>query len=166
MRVATPTSEIEAKQVVEGLKHAGWKKIIKKNAKPSQTLLRVLERDYLEHNNDNEQQEQEQEKLPITRVALTPVTGRTHQLRVHCAAIGHPIVGDPTYGILGEASPNGGLKAMPSSSSTTKTTTELQMKIDQWTKNKKQVMCLHARKLSLPHPITGEDLNFDEPPKF
>lgn len=29
---------------------------------------------------------------------LTPKTGRTHQLRVHCAAIGHPIKGDPIYG--------------------------------------------------------------------
>ncbi|TDR93200.1 RluA family pseudouridine synthase [Enterovirga rhinocerotis] len=29
---------------------------------------------------------------------LTPVTGRTHQLRVHCAAMGWPILGDATYG--------------------------------------------------------------------
>lgn len=32
-----------------------------------------------------------------TRVALTPHTGRTHQLRVHMAALGHPILGDPLY---------------------------------------------------------------------
>ncbi len=32
-----------------------------------------------------------------TRVALKPVTGRAHQLRVHLLAIGHPIVGDPLY---------------------------------------------------------------------
>ncbi len=33
-----------------------------------------------------------------TRLALEPVTGRSHQLRVHLQAIGHPIVGDPLYG--------------------------------------------------------------------
>ena len=32
-----------------------------------------------------------------TRIELTPVTGRTHQLRVHLQALGHPIVGDPLY---------------------------------------------------------------------
>jgi tRNA pseudouridine32 synthase/23S rRNA pseudouridine746 synthase len=34
---------------------------------------------------------------PRTRLALEPLTGRSHQLRVHCLAIGHPILGDPLY---------------------------------------------------------------------
>ena len=33
-----------------------------------------------------------------TKLLLRPVTGRTHQLRVHCAHLGHPILGDPQYG--------------------------------------------------------------------
>jgi tRNA pseudouridine32 synthase / 23S rRNA pseudouridine746 synthase len=37
-------------------------------------------------------------KMKLTWLALTPVTGRTHQLRVHCAASGWPIVGDNIYG--------------------------------------------------------------------
>lgn len=50
--------------------------------KPSRTRWRVLEHD---------QQRQR------TRLELVPVTGRTHQLRVHLQAIGHPIVGDTLY---------------------------------------------------------------------
>jgi tRNA pseudouridine32 synthase/23S rRNA pseudouridine746 synthase len=38
-----------------------------------------------------------------TRLRLTPLTGRSHQLRVHLAAIGHPILGDPLYGDPGSA---------------------------------------------------------------
>jgi tRNA pseudouridine32 synthase/23S rRNA pseudouridine746 synthase len=34
----------------------------------------------------------------LTWLALEPLTGRTHQLRVHCAAMGWPIVGDAIYG--------------------------------------------------------------------
>lgn len=34
---------------------------------------------------------------PVTRVLLAPVTGRSHQLRVHLAALGHPILGDALY---------------------------------------------------------------------
>ena len=37
-----------------------------------------------------------------TRVALVPLTGRSHQLRVHMQSLGHPIVGDPIYGIRDE----------------------------------------------------------------
>lgn len=36
--------------------------------------------------------------MPLTLLSLHPLTGRTHQLRVHCAAAGHPILGDYLYG--------------------------------------------------------------------
>ena len=38
------------------------------------------------------------EGVSLTWLALEPVTGRTHQLRVHCASSGWPIVGDNIYG--------------------------------------------------------------------
>ncbi len=45
-----------------------------------------------------------QERLESrTLVKLEPVTGRTNQLRIHCAHVGHPIVGDRLYGQGGEA---------------------------------------------------------------
>jgi tRNA pseudouridine32 synthase/23S rRNA pseudouridine746 synthase len=37
------------------------------------------------------------EQAATTRLALQPLTGRTHQLRVHLAAIGYPILGDALY---------------------------------------------------------------------
>ncbi len=53
--------------------------------KPSLTLFRVVSRD---------------QSTNRTRVELQPVTGRSHQLRVHLEAIGHPIVGDRLYAPL------------------------------------------------------------------
>ncbi len=50
--------------------------------KPSQTEYRVLSYDPEHH---------------CSRLELTPLTGRTHQLRVHLQAIGHTILGDPLY---------------------------------------------------------------------
>jgi len=49
----------------------------------------------------------------ITRLALTPITGRTHQLRVHMTALGHPILGDVFYAEGGalEAAPRLNLHA-------------------------------------------------------
>lgn len=43
--------------------------------------------------------------LSASRVELEPVTGRTHQLRVHMAAIGHPVLGDELYGGNAGSSP-------------------------------------------------------------
>lgn len=58
--------------------------------KPSTTRWRVLARDTA---------------LARTRLCLEPLTGRTHQLRVHLAAIGHAIVGDALYGAPGDDAP-------------------------------------------------------------
>ncbi len=40
----------------------------------------------------------EGEPMPISVVAVRPRTGRTHQIRVHLASVGHPCLGDPLYG--------------------------------------------------------------------
>lgn len=158
MRVATPESERQAQIVVKDLNHAGWKKIVKKKAKPSKTLFHVLRREYVHFDNH---------QLPVTRLQLTPITGRTHQLRVHCAAIGYPILGDPAYGIMGEASPNGGFDEesmnmlMPIRASL-----QLQLDLDQYVKRVDKNMCLHARKLSLRHPIDENDVIFEFAPDF
>lgn len=164
MRVATPESERQAKIVVKDLNHAGWKKIVKKNAKPSQTLFRVLSREFVGIEAGAEGQNQ---KLPVTRLKLIPETGRTHQLRVHCAAIGYPILGDPAYGVMGEASPNGGFDdesmnlLMPDRASL-----KLQLDLDRYVKSVNQEMCLHARRLCLRHPILEKKEVFEQAPSF
>lgn len=58
------------------------------------------------------------------------LTGRTHQIRVHLAALGYPIVGDRVYGEADAAVPR---------------------------------QALHARRLSLPDPVTRETLAFEAP---
>lgn len=60
------------------------------HGKPARSRYRVIERLY--------QEREDQTLLPVTRVELTPETGRTHQLRIHCQQLGHPILGCDLYG--------------------------------------------------------------------
>lgn len=64
------------------------------------------------------------------RLALEPVTGRTHQLRVHCAYMGYPILGDPQYG------------------------NEESQRFSAEVALESQMLC--AKRLEFRHPMTGE----------
>lgn len=68
-----------------------------------------------------------------THVQCRLETGRTHQIRVHMASIGHPVLGDPVYG--NRSKPWPGLAGQ----------------------------CLHARRLSFLHPRTGERITAECP---
>ena len=83
--------------------------------KPSVTEWQVLERE---------------EKL--CKLSLHPITGRTHQLRLHCAYLGFPILGDPQYGSL----------------ESQRLSAELGLT--------HQMLC--AKRLEFSHPITGESM--------
>ncbi len=85
---------------------------IREDGKRSVTEYRVLERN---------------EKL--CKLALRPVTGRTHQLRLHCAYMGFPILGDPQYG------------------------SEASQAFSHTLGLKYQMLC--AKRLEFTHPITG-----------
>ena len=68
----------------------------------------------------------------VCKLALRPVTGRTHQLRVHCAHMRHPILGDPQYGSA-ESIAFSETLGLPY-----------------------QMLC--AKRLEFQHPVTGEKL--------
>ena len=76
--------------------------------------------------------------VSLLKVAIA--TGRTHQIRVHLSAIGHPIVGDSTYGGLHRRTP-ANLRAV----------------------QRLERPFLHAARLAFTHPADGRRVEFDSP---
>jgi 23S rRNA pseudouridine1911/1915/1917 synthase len=76
-------------------------------------------------------------------------TGRTHQIRVHMASMGHPVVGDTLYGAAGELNPGnpgrtvGAARALP------------RLSLDR--------NFLHAARVEFAHPASGKALSFEAP---
>lgn len=77
------------------------------------------------------------------------LTGRTHQIRVHCSFIGHPVVGDSMYG---------GTKRAISSAYDRREREELEALLANL-----QGQALHAHELSFDHPTTGERITLRAP---
>ena len=96
--------------------------ICQNNGKPARSRYQVVER--------FNQSLADGATLPLTRVQLTPETGRTHQLRIHCQLLGHPILGCDLYGG----------RLLPGTEQTTR-------------------LMLHACELHFTHPISGECIN-------
>jgi len=80
---------------------------------------------------------------PMTLVELSPETGRTHQLRVHLASEGHPVLGDATYG--------GGVSRLAGHPKLTGIKPLVPRQL------------LHAWRLEVTHPRTGERLSWEAP---
>jgi 23S rRNA pseudouridine1911/1915/1917 synthase len=78
---------------------------------------------------------------------LHPLTGRTHQLRVHLAHLGHPIVADHLYGDLRPLHALDEAPHLPAAEETVLLGR----------------LALHAHRIELPHPLSGEPLSITSP---
>ena len=86
------------------------------------------------------------ERPAASLLRCTLETGRTHQIRVHLAHIGHPVMGDPLYARTHAASAN-------------RLSPDARTALDKLNRQ-----ALHAAELGFVHPVSGEHLHFSTPP--
>ncbi len=104
-------------------------------------------REAITHYTVRAQSDETKDKTPtVSLVECRLETGRTHQIRVHLAHIGHPLIGDQDYGKHFQTKQN----ALPQ---------KLRAKVEKF-----QRQALHAELLGFEHPVTGDHSSFTTPP--
>mmetsp|Transcript_939 Transcript_939/g.1839 ORF Transcript_939/g.1839 Transcript_939/m.1839 type:complete len:233 (-) Transcript_939:84-782(-) len=148
---------------------------IEGGGKMCRTFWRVLGVQEQESNNHTDDAYENQ--TSIVTLELQPVTGRTHQLRVHCAEVGSGIIGDSLYGddpIRWKFGTDGGQKSIDvdakqlikNNTFESKHPHSCSKSEDNTTKDsqqKPQFLYLHSYSLSFPHPDTGKIVQFVDP---